>query len=122
MARSTNMQESEFWGHLEYRLGREFEGMTEQALHRYWCDGIYGESYFINERRPRILGHAWICQGGHQEEWKFELLLPHRVKSRDQIDWAALLPPANVTRWLAVNVDGKFIQIEPAVAVPDLSK
>jgi hypothetical protein len=88
----------------------------------YWCDGIYGEAYFIDEDPPRILGHAWICEGNTQDEWRFELYLPHRVTSRKQIDWVQLLPPINVTKWLAIDECRKLIQIEPAAAIPDLPK
>jgi hypothetical protein len=114
------MEEKEYWLSLEYRLGREFRGMTEGQLTDFWCDGIAPEAYFITGRRARILGHAWICKGSHQMEWKFELLLPHRVRSRDEIDWASLLPSHDATRWLAVDKERQFIQIEPAAAVPNL--
>jgi hypothetical protein len=77
------MTETEYWLALEYRICREFTGMSERNLHRYWCDGIVGEVYFVNQRPPRILGHAWICEGDKQEEWKVELLLPRRVAGRD---------------------------------------
>jgi hypothetical protein len=115
------VDEREYWSRLEYRLCAEFRGMTEGHLSEYWCDGISGETYFITGRRPRILGHAWICLASKtMEEWQFELLLPHRVRSREHIDWAALMPADDVTRWLAVDLERRFIQIEPAAAVPDL--
>src|SRR4051794_3723813 len=115
------MDESEYWLALEFRLCRELDGLRQTHHPGYSCDGIYGEAYFINEDPPRILGHAWIC-GTKYEEWKFELYLPNRVASREQIDWAALLPPLNVTKWLAIDEGGKRIQIDPAAAVPDLPK
>jgi hypothetical protein len=114
------MDEKEYWSALEYRLGDEFRGMTEGHLSEYWCDGIYGNLFLVNDRRPRILGPAWIAGRQHYAEWKFELLLPHRVESREHIDWAALMPDDNVTRWLAVDEEHRFIQIEPGAAVPDL--
>jgi hypothetical protein len=115
------MEEKEYWSKLEYRLCSEFRGMTQGHLSEYWCDGINGEAYFVAERRPRVLGHAWICFGSKtMEEWQFELLLPHRVDSRQDIDWAALFPADDATRWLAVDLERKFIQIEPSAAVPDL--
>ena len=114
------MEEEDYWSWLEFRLCREFRGMTEEQLSDYWCDGMYAEAYLVTGRRPCILGRACICKGSHQALWKFELLLPHRVKSRGDIDWAAIMPAEDVTRWLAVDKERRFIQIEPAAAVPDL--
>jgi hypothetical protein len=94
--------------------------MTEGHLSEYWCDGISPEAYFVTGRRPRILGHAWICLREKQREWQFELILPHRVKSREKTDWTTQLPADDVTRWLVVDEQRQVIQIEPAAAVPDL--
>jgi hypothetical protein len=41
--------------------------------------------------------------------------------SREEIEWASLLPPPNVTRWMAFDESRQYIEIEPAVAVPDLA-
>lgn len=40
--------------------------------------------------------------------------------SREEIDWESLLPPIGVICWMAFNEGRRFIEIEPAVAVPDL--
>jgi hypothetical protein len=37
------------------------------------------------------------------------------------IDWSALLLPENMTRWMAFDESRRYIEIEPAVAVPDLA-
>jgi hypothetical protein len=42
------------------------------------------------------------------------------MRSRDQIDWASLLPPSNVTRWISFDESRRTIEIEPAAARPDL--
>ena len=114
------MEEKEYWSALEYRLGDEFRGMTEGNLSEYWCDGIFGELYLVNEPRPRILGPVWLADRRNYGQWRFELLLPHRVRSKAHIDWEALMPADDVTRWLAVDKERRFIQIEPAAAVADL--
>ena len=106
------MKESEFWGRLEYRLEPEFAVTGEGRFDDYWCDGISPEEYFITGRRPRILGEAWVCKGQEEmSQWKFELFLPHRVNSRDQIDWDALLPPDDSTGWLSVDEERHLIRI-----------
>ena len=115
------LTEQRFWGFLEYRLCREFAGMPDGKLRNYWCDGISPFKYIFDEQPPRITGFAWICQGQHQEQWQFELLLPSTVTRREDVDWASLLPAEKVTRWLAMDKATKFIQIEPAAAVPDLN-
>jgi hypothetical protein len=50
------------------------------------------------------------------------LLLPRPFGARDEIDWASLLPPGNVTRWMAFDEGRQYIEIEPAVAVPELAE
>ena len=114
------MNEREFESALEFRICREFSGMSAPGLSELWCDGVLLEIFLLDDPRPRILGHAWICKGHDQEEWRFELLLPHSTRSREAIDWERLLPPEDRTRWIALDRPKKFIQVEPAAAIPDL--
>lgn len=113
------MTEEYFWAALEYRLCRELAGMSEVRLRGLWCDGIYPTQYLLGDIVPRILGRAWICDA-RQEEWDFTLFLPQPYDSPAAVNWAALLPPENRTRWLALDAPGKRLQIEPAAATPDL--
>jgi hypothetical protein len=113
------MEEREFWGRLEYRLCREFEGMPEKWQRHYWCDGFEPETYEVKNRPPRITGFVWMADGDNQSKWAFRLLLPQRYDAADEIDWAGLLPPENVTRWLAIDPNRRVIEIEPAAAVLD---
>ncbi len=115
------MDETFYWLSLEYRLCREFAGMSERHLRGLWCDGISPIQYLLDDPVPRIIGRAWICGARHQEQWDFTLFLPHPFDSLAAVEWAALLPPENVTRWLAIDATGKQLQIEPAAAVPDLA-
>jgi hypothetical protein len=115
------VNEADFWLHLEYRICREFAGMANRSLRFLWCDGLVPARYHLNDSDPRITGTAWICNGPKQDEWEFALFLPHPVASHDEIDWSALLPPENVTRWLALDPPGKHVQIEPGAAVADLA-
>ncbi len=114
------MDEKSYWLELEYRVCREFSGMPERSLHYWWCDGFIPKEYFLQDPTPRITGTAWICNGGNQNEWEFTLFLDKRVSSREEIDWAANLPPEEVTRWMAFDERKKMIQFEPKAAVPDL--
>jgi hypothetical protein len=94
--------------------------MPDRHLRSLWCDGFIPEQYLLDDATPRITGRAWIGNGPRQQDkWEFALLLPHPVGSRDEVDWATLLPPENVTRWLSLDQRGKRIQIEPTAAVPD---
>jgi hypothetical protein len=113
----SGMAESDYWVALEYRICREFAGMPENRLRFLWCDGLIPEQYLLEGRSPCITGRAWIGNGPKQEEWGFTLFLNHPVGSPSEIDWASLLPPENVTRWLAVDPASKRIQIEPSAAV-----
>jgi hypothetical protein len=62
-----------------------------------------------------------ICNGLLQAAWNFALLLPRPFGSREEINWAALHPAENVTRWMSFDEDRRYIEIELAVAVPDLA-
>jgi hypothetical protein len=112
--------EGDYWVSLEYRVCREFAGMKDRGLRHLWCDGFVPERYLLSGPEPRVTGRAWVGHGTRQAEWTFTLFLPRPVGSREGVDWAALLPPEGVTRWLALDPAGKHLQIEPAAAVPDL--
>lgn len=47
------------------------------------------------------------------------LIAGNRVRSWDDADWDALLPPDDVTGWLSLDVDEKTLRIDPAAAYPD---
>lgn len=116
---AARMTEADFWVCLEYRVCREFAGQTDRELRRLWCDGFVPREYHLEGPEPRIAGRAWIVQGQRQSEWDFVLFLPRAFDSVEAIDWAALLPPDNITNWLALDVPGECLQIDPAAAVPD---
>lgn len=114
------MNEADYWSHLEYRISRELGGLREKGRGILWCDGVMPEVFELDGPRPRLLGRAYCGEGG-QDEWTFELLLPQCYQSREAIDWQALLPPDDVTRWLYFDRERRFLQIEPAAAVHDFS-
>ena len=114
------MSEDDYWVDLEFRVCREFEGMPENHLRFRWCDGFIPERYLLNDQSPCITGHVWICNGQEQEKWEFTLVLNQSVSSPSEIDWASLLPPENVTKWMGVDLAQKRIEIEPSAGVPDL--
>ncbi len=116
------MSEADFWVSLEFRLGHEFAGLPERRYRYFWCDGFEPSEYELAGPSPRITGWCWICNGPRQAEWQFALLLPRPVGSREEIDWPSLLPPPNVTRWMALDEGRRSIEIEPAAAVPDLDE
>jgi hypothetical protein len=113
------MGEPEYWARLEFRISREFSAMSENCLRFRWCDGFMPQRYQLSGPSPYIRGRAWICNGPIQEQWEFTLFLRQSVDSRSGIDWSSLLPPENVTKWIAVDLPGKRIEIEPSAAVPD---
>lgn len=113
------MGEADYWEHLEYRVSRELSGFAQNAVDRLWCGAFLPEAYVVHDPTPRIEGRVWIGTGSSAyEEWEFTLLVLHPVVSRDEIDWAALLPPDAVTGWLALDPSGGRLEIQPAAAVP----
>jgi hypothetical protein len=116
------MGEADFWVALEFRLCGEFAGLPQRRYQYFWCDGLIPSKYLLHGDSPRITGRCWIGNGPGQAEWAFALLLPRGFGSRDEIDWASLLPPPNATRWMAFDEARQYIEIEPAAGVPDLAE
>jgi hypothetical protein len=112
--------EDRYWLDLEYRLCREFSGLPERRYHYFWCDGFIPDEYVLDDPRPRVTGRVWICNGPNQDLWNFALLLPAKVDSRETINWASLLPADDVTCWMCFDEQQKYLEIDPAVAKPDL--
>ena|GEM_PF-855521 len=116
------MDERDYWLRLEYRVCHELDGLRHTEARPYWCDGFEPRGYFVDGPNPRILGHAWMGIGPrYQERWEFTLLLDRPVRSAGEIEWSALLPPDDVTRWLTVDPGHKSLVIEPSAAVRDAS-
>ena len=111
------MNEADFWVHLEYRVCRELDGMRDERLRIFSCDGFYAEQYLIDDPNPRITGLAWM-DGGGLGQWHFTLVLPERMKGREALEWERLLPPDSVTRWLAIDQEHRHVEISPAAAIP----
>lgn len=113
------MDESAFWLRLEYRVCQEIDGLGHPELRRFWCERFMPAWYKPGEPSPCILGYVWIGIGPReQQEWEFALWLRGPVASREAIEWSALLPPPDVTRWLTLDPIGKRLVMEPAAAVP----
>ena len=114
------MTEEEYWIALEFRLSREFPGMSDRFLRSIWCDGFLPSDYFLDDDKPRITGRVWMVFGQDQKNWGFELILPRPYSHLEDINWQELLPTTDVTRWISLDFHSKRIEIEPSVAVPDL--
>jgi hypothetical protein len=114
--------EKNFWLRLEHRVSREFPGMADKELQHFWCDGFSPHQYLFDDPVPRIVGRAWIVNVQHQEDWEFTLLLDRPYASREAIDWPSLLPPEDVTCWIALDRPCKRIQLEPSAAIRDFEK
>ena len=115
------MDEKEFWSRLEFRLGSEFAGLPERRHQYFWCDGFLPYEYMLEGPLPKITGRCWIVEGQDQMNWEFTFILPRPFTTRDEVDWASLLPAEGMTRWMAFDESRQYIEIEPAVAVPDLA-
>ena len=106
------MDETEFWGRLEYRICDELSGFEDQRLRYYWCDGIVPEKYDLLGEQKRIHGLAWIGDGRRMEQWNFTSLTAP-VIAQEGIDWAALLPEDTQTGWLTPDPQRKTLTIDP---------
>lgn len=111
------MREDEYWVRLEFRLCSEFAGLTDPALNMFWCDGIAPDQYDEHGEHSLVRGTAWVGRDG-QQPWQFVLLMG-RCPSREDVDWAALLPAADATGWLSVDVARKALKLDPLRPRPD---
>ena len=117
-----HVTEREYFIALEYRVCRELAGMRDENLRIIWCDGFLPDPQIeISRRHRRVTGKFWIGFGGsHHELWDFHLLLGPIVKDRQQIDWAALLPPDEVTGWLSMYFESKLLVVRPYAIYPEI--
>ncbi len=114
------MTEFEFFLHLERRITREFGGMRDPQLQRFWCDGFIPEEFEVVGKRSRITGRVWIDDGNrHQTCWNFALLLGDKALNREEVPWNQMLPGEDVTGWLFMDFQTKFMKIHPAAAHAD---
>ncbi|MBE1488744.1 hypothetical protein [Plantactinospora soyae] len=109
------MDEADYWLRLERRLCREFAGLDDARLRHHWCDGLVAGEFDLDAARPCVRGRAWCGRTG-QEDWTFVLLLGRAVASRQDIDWAALLPDENATGWLTPDPRERTMRIDPGSA------
>lgn len=114
------MLEEEFWKSLELRICQDLAAMKAEKWRIYSCDGLIPQYYAVNDVRPRIEGDAWIWRDQYESLWRFTLLLPNPAPSPEEVDWSKLLPAENVTKWFSIDEREMRLEIEPAVAVPDL--
>jgi hypothetical protein len=112
------MTEDDCWVALEYRVSAEFQGFADRRLRWMGCDGLDPETYHLDGPAPSVRGRAWSGPGG-QERWTFALLLDPETRSRETIDWPALLPGDDTTGWLTADPDARTLLISPLAAHPD---
>ena len=102
---------------MEFRLSRELAGLAVKRKGKLWCDGVAPTAILGLESPPRIEGEAWIGVDSQALSlWRFTLFLPRPVISREEINWNELLPLENHTYWLAIDMQRRLLQLEPAAA------
>ena len=113
------MDESEYWRRLEFRIRRELAGLRDDRLRGLSCDGLAPKRYHWAENGTRVTGTAWMLGRRDDAPWHFTLIARGHVRSWDDADWDALLPPDDVTGWLSLDPETKTLRIDPAAAYPD---
>jgi hypothetical protein len=61
-----------------------------------------------------------VVEGRRDGLWDFQLILDRRYDPANELDWPALLPAHNLTRWISVDCQRDHVEIELSAAVPDL--
>jgi hypothetical protein len=108
------VNEEDFWTRLEFRICAEFRGFDDPELRRNWCDGLIADDEELLLPKPCIRGRAW-CGPTGQDNWTFTLILDSHTRSREDIDWAALLPSDQLTGWLSPDLKLKTMTIDPLI-------
>jgi hypothetical protein len=118
--------ETEYFGHLEMRVSRELEGMRQPELRSALCDGFLPEEFVVTRSGSHVAGRVWMDPGKaagkgkcEQSLWNFVLLLGPRPVQRDEVKWSELLPAEDVTGWLFLDFDHRFMKIKLSAARPD---
>ena len=112
----------DFWISLEWRVGSEIDCLRCADFRGLWCDGFIPEQFQVLDARPAITGIVWIAKSGNrgwQQRWRFTLLLPQDVRSEEDLKWADLLPPEDVTGWLSLDPLRQTVMVDPLAAYPD---
>ena len=112
------MTQSDFWLKLEYRVCREFAGLSDKNLRGIWCDGFDAWTFYPHEKGARIVGRAWIGHDG-QGLWEFELIARERIEAWEDVNWDQLLPGEDVTGWMSLDLERKVLKMDPGAAYPD---
>ena len=113
------LTERDYFGHLEMRVSRELAGMRQRDLRSWWCDGFIPEAFEVVGERCRVSGRVWMAFGQERQElWDFIVYLG-QARPREQIEWMAMLPSEDVTGWLALDFETKFMKVDPFVAHAD---
>ena len=115
------MTEAEFFIALEMRVTRELLGMRQKELTALWCDGFIPDHFVVVGKCCNITGRVWIGLGSKvQECWTFVLHLGGKTLVREEIDWPHFLPTPEITGWLSMGFNTKFMKMRPDAAYPDL--
>jgi hypothetical protein len=93
--------------------------MRQRELRGWWCDGFIPEKFVVTGKGCHVSGQVWIDNGRTQTLWNFVVLLGPSLKSFDGVDWAMLIPAEDVTGWLSLDFDNKFLKIKTYVGVRD---
>ncbi len=93
--------------------------MRQRELRGWWCDGFIPEKFVATGKGCHIAGQVWIDNGSSQTLWNFVALLGPAAKSFDDVKWAELIPAENLTGWLSLDFENKFLKMKVYAGVPD---
>ena len=114
------MTAADFFISLEHRVTRELAGMRRPELRCWWCDGFLPEKFVVTGGGCHVSGKVWFDDGrGAQFLWNSVVLLGSSLKMFEGLDWAALIPAEDVTGWLSMDFERKFLKIKSYVTIPD---
>ncbi len=102
------------------RVTRELACMRRKDFRGMWCDGFIPESFGVVGSRCRINGRVWLAWSGERQEcWDFVVLLGAATLVREQVHWEKMLPPEDVTGWLSLDFQTRFLTVRPSAAASD---
>lgn len=117
--------ERRFWAWLEILVVNEISASGRTDITGYRFERLAIDRYLLDQSPPRIEGSVWFLEGdrvrreqrGNSGRYHFSLLTlgQHDAVTSADLNFEVLLPKEGYTGWLAIDLDNKRIEVDPAI-------
>lgn len=95
------------------------------ARRQWWSPSVptntrFDQSLLLIRLGAQQTACSWLPDTNvRQERSCCSTVLNPSWRSLEDIEWASLLPPPDMTRWISFDEHERYIEIDPAAVVPD---